>query len=258
MWDNVFGWSVVVITGPGIVLLGFGVLSMTPAEYKFSLWCFAFGYLIILVKILSWILFERTEPTWERALFIAFVCAATGILWFASSLFALSKKEPCLKSVLVMKAWMEGSFGPKEASTKVALDVSNPPEEAIQNVDLIISRASKLDIMDISEVPPDENNCKPEPINLLPEQRITFKGADGDSRLTINSREMSEMSLKINGSQQWRLTCPRWSGRKSIRFALTVRGDAQKDSIQISGTYECIPSKGSAVVKVNNTIPITK
>lgn len=91
LWSFIVSWPVVGIVGPSIVLLGFGVLSMSPPETKLAQWCFAVGYLIILAKIVYWVTFERAEPPLQRAVFTALIFAAAGVLWFSSSMFALSK-----------------------------------------------------------------------------------------------------------------------------------------------------------------------
>jgi hypothetical protein len=91
MWSFIFSWPVVAVVGPGLVFLGFGVLSMTPPEVEFAQACFAIGYLVILLKIAWWITFELTEPLWQRAVFIILVFAAVGVLWFSSTAFAWSK-----------------------------------------------------------------------------------------------------------------------------------------------------------------------
>ena len=91
MWNFVTDWAVVAILGPAIIAIGFGALSMTPPEIKFALGCFAVGYLIILAKISWWMTFDRTDPDWQRSLFVGMTFLAFGILWFWSSIFALSK-----------------------------------------------------------------------------------------------------------------------------------------------------------------------
>lgn len=93
--DSLFGfiasWPVVAIVGPAIVLLGFGVLSMTPPEVRVSQLCLLVGYLIVLMRIAYWVGFERTDPLSRRLGFVISVFVATGILWFFSNAFALSK-----------------------------------------------------------------------------------------------------------------------------------------------------------------------
>jgi hypothetical protein len=162
------------------------------------------------------------------------------------------------KSVLVMKSWMIGSYGPTATSTQIVLEIKNPPEDAIQNLDLTLSRASTLPIKPVAEDPFKTNDCKPEPVNLLPDQRLLIKGADGRSGMTLDMEEMFNEYIKHNGSPKWRLKCQRLSGYEFVRFEIVATGDAEKDSLQISGTYERIPSKGSTVVRVNSKIPITK
>jgi hypothetical protein len=91
MWSFIFSWAVVAIVGPGLVLLGFGVLSMNPPEVRIAQACFAVGYLLILTKVAWWVAFERTESLLQRTLFIVMLFAAVGILWFASHTLAATK-----------------------------------------------------------------------------------------------------------------------------------------------------------------------
>jgi len=94
MWNLIASWPVVTIVGPGLVLLGFGALSMNPVPIKFALGCLAIGYLVILVRISCWVTFERSEPVWQRGVFVTGTFFATGILWFVSTQFALSRRQP--------------------------------------------------------------------------------------------------------------------------------------------------------------------
>jgi hypothetical protein len=115
MWTFAASWAVVAIVGPGLVLLGFGVLSMTPAEVKFSQACFAVGYLVILARIVFWVVFERTDPTLERATFTGLTFLVIGVLWFSSARFALTKN-------LVIAGRSQESprgSGPKSSSTPI-------------------------------------------------------------------------------------------------------------------------------------------
>jgi hypothetical protein len=91
MWNYIDSWVLLSIIGPGLIALGFGVLSMTPPQVKFSLACHALGYLLILMKVSRWVAFERTEPPLERGIFIALIFGATGALWFGSSMFAIAQ-----------------------------------------------------------------------------------------------------------------------------------------------------------------------
>jgi len=91
MWTSFLGWTTVLIVGPLLVAIGFGVLSMSPAEVKIAVWLFAIGYSIPLLKIVAWIAFERSESVAGRTLFVALTCAIFGAAWYLSTALALSK-----------------------------------------------------------------------------------------------------------------------------------------------------------------------
>jgi hypothetical protein len=158
------------------------------------------------------------------------------------------------KSVLTMQAHMVGVYGPATQFTQFDLKIDNPPDEAIQHVDLTISRDSKLNIRNISAL--WGNACKYEPINVFQNQIVTFEGEDGKSRINITTEDAAEDYMKHFGSPQWKLECQRLGGRTSLEFRLDVAGNAENDHVLVSGTYELIASEESKVVKVNRSIPI--
>lgn len=127
MWTFVTSWPVVALIGPSLVLLGFGVLSMTPPAVNFSQGCFAVGYFIILAKIASWITFERTESLLERAGFIAIAFVSVGLLWFFSAQFSLTKLPAKSES----EAFIKPSVGLTLNLSLVPIVVSVPPKTTI-------------------------------------------------------------------------------------------------------------------------------
>lgn len=248
-------------------LIAFGFTFMQIREWAaaIAIWVFLGGLLLIRAFVWNGFKALSISPKLQRFFAILGTIVCTVLLIMITRLekpdsepWSNLQKLWSRKSVLVVQAHMKGVYGSKATSTQVDLDVSNPPDDAIQNVDLGVSRASKMHITRISEVPLGRDDCKAKPVDLFPEVRATFKGADGDSRATLSTRISSDKNIAMYGSREWSLVCPRLSGRESVRFEVTVAGDAEKDSIQVSGTYEQIPSKGSAVVKVNNVIRITK
>ena len=70
MWNYAFSWPTILIISPLLVAIGFGALSMSPAEVKVANWLFTIGYSIAVVKIVAWIAFERPEPIAECTLFV--------------------------------------------------------------------------------------------------------------------------------------------------------------------------------------------
>jgi len=166
------------------------------------------------------------------------------------------------KSVLMIQARIIGSYGPNTSITQIALQLDNPPEDAIQNVDLMITKIrnnkSSPFIRKISERPSERDDCKAEAVDTWPEMRDGFKTADGKGGVILSSREQTDDYVRRHGSAKWELKCPRVSGQASLRFELEVLGDAEHDLLHIDGTYERIPSKGSVVVKVSGSVMITK
>lgn len=160
-------------------------------------------------------------------------------------------------SVLVMAARMNGGYGPKAQWTQLNFDITNPPDEPIRNLDLKIGRVSKLYIRSISD-PYERTDCKAQPVNTFPELRKTFRGKDPNDSFVLDSDAVTQMHMQNFGSIQWSLLCQNVSGKRSLRFYLDVQGDAEDDSLQVSGKYELIPSKGSTVVKVENVVPVMK
>src|SRR5271157_967599 len=114
MWNYIASWPVVAIVGPGLVLLAFGVLSMSPPEVKVAQVCFGCGYLVILAKIAWWLAIERTEPLLQRSLFIALVFAAVGVLWFLSSSLAAAKTKPVQSPESLLNSDLKFIFYGKE------------------------------------------------------------------------------------------------------------------------------------------------
>jgi hypothetical protein len=162
------------------------------------------------------------------------------------------------KSVLVMEARMEGVYGPSVPFTQFYLNIRNPPSDAIQNLNLIVGTTSNLIIKSIEEVPSQGGDCKLEVVDVFPDAKMTFRGSDGKSGFTIDTKDVTNDMLKRFGSQRWRLACSRFGGNSAMSFMTTVQGDASNDSVQTTGTYELIPSEGSRVVQVNTRIAVTR
>jgi hypothetical protein len=160
-------------------------------------------------------------------------------------------------SVLVMTARMGAVYGPTVPWTQVDFDITNPPEESIRNLELKIGRVSKLYIRSMSD-PYERTDCKAEPVNTFPERRVLFRGKDPNSFLAIDSEPTTQLHMQNFGSIQWSLFCLNVSGQKRLRFHLDVQGDAENDSLLVSGKYELMPSKGSAVVRVKKQISVMK
>jgi hypothetical protein len=213
----------------------------------------AFTVLVAVIGLFIWTrLLRRRGNLWFGLCATVFVGSAIWLDWWAP------KPQPSV-SALVMRARIVGPYGPKTGSTTVELVIQNPPDEAIQNVDLTVTASSESNrsIRKIEEID-GRNDCKAEPIDIFPQMRVGFKAADGTGGIIMNTDELIRSHIIEYGSPQWKLRCQRLSGQASVKFGVEAMGDAEKDSLRINGNYERIPSKGSLVVPVQNTIAITK
>jgi hypothetical protein len=214
-----------------------------------------FGPLLLLAEIVLAIDYRRFNAAKGRkpssSEYVVF-CLISSLLLLV--VYLAMNRTPA--SVLTMQAHMVGAYGPAAQYTQVDLTIGNPPEEAMQNLELVLNRESKAYIRNISELL--GNDCKYEPINVIPDENSTFKGADGESRLAIGSEDIAEEHIKHFGSPQWKLECPRLGGNTVHKFRLDVRGDAENDHVHVAGTYERIASEESKVVKVNKNVPVEK
>jgi len=244
-----FSWEVVSVVVALLVSIGLGVLALV--DFK---WAKLF-FLLAAADAIGGIAMGGTKstlPTWATNVVVVGLCGMVGFLTLQSLRYVDGKKElkEHAKSVLVLQPLLIKG-GPKNQWTVVDLDIKNPPEDAIQNLDWRIRECSNRIVSDISQITPGID-CKLEPLYAGQDQALTFKGSDG-SRLTLDAQDaFSEQPMRT----LWRLFCGRISGNTTLRLQLTIGGDAEKDSIHVSGSYERIPSKGSAVVKVDETILI--
>jgi len=244
------------------VLAGFGFTFMQIGEWILAIGCWVLIGSILFVKAVAWDGFKAAPISQGFQRFLA-VLAALIVMVFLIAITSLRKPdiEPWTnlqklwqpKSVLLFNAYMVGSYGPTKQITSVDIDISNRPEEAIQNLDLIIKMVSPRRIISISQQPTDAGHCELSGVPL-PDSRVVIDGQAGD-HLTLDSQDAF---MEMNYFFRWHIRCQRISGQGTIRIQLTTTGDAEKDSIQVVGTYERIPSKGSVLVKVKGTIPVGK
>ena len=158
------------------------------------------------------------------------------------------------KSILSIHTSMAGVYGPNKTSTDVYIDIGNSPEDATQSLDLTIKTIPSRRILSVVQKPTDAGDCEVKPIPLSDSEAL-IDGKGGVDHLTLHSQDMTN---EMNYFFQWKLTCPRVSGKSHIRIQLTASGDVENDAIHLFGTYELIPSQGSSVVKIDETIPVKK
>ena len=160
-----------------------------------------------------------------------------------------------LKSQLKITCHMNGSYGPTARETNVYMTIANLPTDAVEHIDLTIRRDSRRSIRSISEF--IYNDCAQEPINTFPEVRNVISGEDGD-HLAIGDEQQAEDYIKRFGSPRWRVQCARLGGQSAREFSLDVAGDAETETLAISGSYDLPPSAGNKHVPVNEACKITR
>lgn len=240
-----------------LVLGMFGVQS-----FLLGVLCEA-GILILLVYAL-WV-WEGThgiEVVWKMASSLVIVVLIVGVLWRpAKNQWRREHPSP----VLAMHARITGPYGPGVSETNVVLEIENPPAEAIENVDLTIATSKERSyplIQSIMEKPPERQDCKTRPLDIYHKasksvESLHLKGSDGSS-FVISDDDLIEGRLRVHGSPQWKVECPRLAGQETVMFQLHLLENAVNDSLQIDGSYERIPSRGNLVVPVHVTVAIAK
>jgi hypothetical protein len=93
MWQHLYGWTAIWLVVPLLIGIGIGVLSMSPPEPRIAQACFTVALGILLTKLSWWLIAERNEPMWQRAMFIAVIFGASGALWFAGWMLADSRLQ---------------------------------------------------------------------------------------------------------------------------------------------------------------------
>jgi len=91
------------------------------------------------------------------------------------------------KSILVTHAFPTGTYGPTEKFTIVDVDISNPQEDAVEYLELILKVTSPHLIKDISQLPTDADACRFNPVPL-PDSRVVIDGLD--KRITLDSEDL--------------------------------------------------------------------
>ena len=276
MWNFIFSWPVVAVIGPGLVFLGFGALSMTPPAVKFAQVCFAIGYLVILIKLAWWITFELAEPPWQRGLFVGFVFAATGVLWFASSTFAASKvpvlfiSDVGALSVTAFAPNIVYATGTKFGEIEwmdgyiyVRLTIENTTDPLIQNLDLTVRVLDEDSILfDMgqfgSSIPGVEFHAPP-----MPDLKLTLQGTDGETS-TVSSRDSFAIAFKGKKipslGQEYRLFCPRLIHDTPLIVVAATGSDKKQltKQMKITGSYDTTIEGKGVHVTVNRELAVTR
>ena len=240
---------------------------MSPPEIKVAQGCFGAGYFIILAKIAWWVAFERTDPTFQRALFTALLFAATGVLWFASSTFAASKSSLQDMEMLSVNALATNITYPKgtkvgdiewmDGFIDVRLTIEDISDSPIQNVNLtveVLDENGALFAMGQMGGIPGVEFHPPE----LPDIGIQLIGKDGQTS-TVTARDLFAMAAQgktmPSMGKQYKLFCPRLIPKAPLRLVVATGDDKGEltNNLRIFGTYETMPSEGSRLVKIDKT-----
>jgi hypothetical protein len=242
-----WGWQPV---GAVVLLfLGGGIGAMTSGHPYISDGFFMAGIVLLLAKLFTW-------PETEKHRTVAVVLGMVFIIALLSGNHYLNQAWPfSLRSQLEFSCHMNGVYRSTGRDTEVYFKINNPPEAAIQYLNVRIHRTSKSGIRGISEF--TYNDCRGDPVNVFPQERNIFRGAKGE-HLSIGTEEVTEEYIQQSGSPQWQIQCDRLSGQSFREFSVRVAGDAENDTFNVSGRYELPPSGGSKLVRVNQTCRVTE
>jgi hypothetical protein len=271
MLEIAFGWGVISVVAGLLIAAGLSVLSMNPPETQIANILFSVGFLLLLIKLCAWEAFERSDPFAQRALFIGFVCAAGGVLWFACITLANSKVRTNGPQVLTFDAvdinisYPEGdNFGgiewkPDYRDTR--LTIKNTSDKPIQNINLtaqIIDDENSVlwDMGQVSTIPGVEFR-PPE----IPELRLQLQGKDGSTSVVTSNDMFAQANhgkKMPSVGKQYGVFCPRLFPDLPLRLALAT-GPKEKriEKIKVFGTYELMPSEGSQPVKVSEIVSVS-
>lgn len=169
MWRQIISWPTVLVASNLLVALGFGVLSMSPPEVKVAIGFFTAGYLIIVAKIATWAIFEITGRIWEKGCFVLLIFIAGGLLWFFSSMFALSKQF-VYPQVLPHLAGTSG----------IDLSLSNPAGGMIQDVKYRIRKHVQRNDSLLQPLPEWRDLGVVTPFTVLPMETIVLSDEPED------------------------------------------------------------------------------
>lgn len=151
----------------------------------------------------------------------------------------------------------------KNTYGQLDLNIENPKEEAIQNVDLtiVVTPGTIFDAGQLTDVGGVELR-RPERDDIQMHFLDTNKAGD-QFPVTVDLRDMLKMEGGKPPSAAWKLFCPRLSGKTPLELVLAASvservGVADPTSIHIIGTYELAASKNSKIVKVDSTVIVKR
>jgi hypothetical protein len=243
-------------------LSAFGFTMMQIGEWGLAIAFWVFLGIILFSKAFSWegIQARKALTIFLRLLF-AFGALVLSVVLIMITVLRKPDSEPWTSlqrlwakptQPLVIGSYPTGVYGePNQKAITVDLDIYNPNEDAITNLDLLLNTTKFYIVGGISQMPTGAPDCKF--TGTIPnDSRITLRGADGDSKLTLDA---GDLFAHDNVFQYWKLWCPRISAGSHLRLQVS-KGGGIDDSIHLFGTYELSPSAGNKVVKLEKAVPI--
>src|SRR5271165_1442955 len=151
--------------GLGVLAAGLAIASLRPFDL----------YVFVPMLLISWAacLYLAYHHEGERQKRVLFAFLATCVLGFIT--WRNFSRE---KSVLTMEAHMSGAWGPNVPHSQVDFDINNPPDDSIQNLDLTISRASKMRIKQFGQISTAGDDCSLKPINDFQHYKAQLEGSN--------------------------------------------------------------------------------
>ena len=272
MWSFIFSWSVITFVAGLIIAIGFGVLSMTPPESRIAIVLFSIGFSLLLFKLCAWIAFERSESNLEKALFIGIVCAAAGVLWYASVAFAGSKLPSTVShlrfdalptNIGYVDNFQIAGVVWKKGYADVRITIKSEYQYPMVNVNITMIPTDPkvwfVGLAQTSAVSGVEFHKSPLPV---PAPNIQINGDDG---VVGNITPMLDEALeKVFGplATEYRVSCPRLESGESIKITAIMLNrrnlGVAPDRFKLTGSYETAPSEGSIRIPIDQEVEIKR
>lgn len=281
MLEIAFSWSVVSAVALLAIASGVGVLSMTPPETRIATILFSIGFPLLLVKLCTWMAFERSDPFTQKAFFIGLVSAASGVLWFACIVLSNSKvpqNGPQLLSFdamavgvgnmperkLVTHTW-DGKGWNEEHYSDVRLTIDNSSDYRIENLDLVISMPSTKDnanrslIAAIDQLSHIAGIEFPKPQSQ--DMTVRLKGQDGNTYNLPLNMDASIPNGWVLPRPFMKLFAPRLLSAEKLKLIMGIvrasgSGKIVPKTLQISGTYDVVNSTNTRRTTINQAVEV--
>jgi len=138
------------------------------------------------------------------------------------------------------------------------LDINNPQEEAIQNIDVTVQVLEGV-IFYMGQLS-DVSGVESHPIGV-PDLKAHYVGPAGKGFTLTFSGEMARVGDNPF-SPTWKLFCPRLSGKTTLKLVLATSAEkntgAQPTHVHVFGNYEHVDDGGRKTVRVNTKVAVDR